>query len=238
MNTQIPSMTTRRQAMVGAASVIITTGISSRASAFIVPWAGQIAGGVAAGWLVEALKSWGLVPEARASTAPTVYNDHRQNVVVLQQQGYSVRPLYSGGSAAGDFALSEATLGEDFAALGTTSHDDSTCTLRLDKVDTVNLGVVASALRQKGFAASAVEAAGHPIHPRANNEFVGNERYSPEYMTPAHGTIEWKTNLSNPRPNAITAIRSGIVSCNVHVARRDGGGWTFDMRPPVDLRYA
>jgi hypothetical protein len=234
MNPQMPFLMTRRQAIVGGTSVIVTTGISSRASAFVVPWAGRIAVGVASGWLVEAIKNWGLVPEVRTNTAPVVQNDHQQNVVVLQQQGYSVRPIYSGDSAAGDYALSEARQGEDFAALGTTTHG-TTCSLRLDKADTVNLGIVASALRQKGFDSNAIEAAGHPIHPRADNQFVGNDRYSPNYMTPSHGTIAWKTNLSNPRPNAITAVRSGIINTNIHVAQLDNGRWVYDMRAPVNL---
>jgi hypothetical protein len=237
MNSQMSGAVTRRQAVVGAASLILTAGLGSPASAFIVPWAGAIAVGVASGWLVEALKNWGLVPEAKASTVPEVYNDHRQNVIVMQQEGYNVRQIYSGGSAAGDFALSQAARGHDLAALGTTIHG-STCTLMLDKADAMNLGFVATALRQKGFSPSEIEAAGHPVHPRADNRFVGNERYSPNYMTPSHGTVAWKTRLSNPRPNLVTAVRSPIVNCNVHVDQLDNGKWLLEMRSPVDLQYA
>src|SRR5262245_26413622 len=163
MDSQISGVATRRQAIVGAASLVLTAGLGRPASAF-APWAGTIAVGVATGWLLEALKGWGLVPEAKASTAPAVYQDHRQSVVVMQQGGYSVRQIYSGDSAAGDFALSQATLGNDLAAIGTTTHG-STCTLTLDKADAMNLGFVATALRQKGFSPSAIGAAGHPIHP-------------------------------------------------------------------------
>jgi hypothetical protein len=236
MNTKMQAMSTRRQAIAGVASVIVTAGIGSPARAFILAWAGRVAAGVAAGWLLEALKSWGLTPHARAATVAPVQDDHQRNVFILQQQGYSVQPTYSGGSAAGDFILSEATRNEDFLALGTTTHG-STCTVRLDNADAVNLGVTATALRLKGFESHAVEAAGHPIHPAAGYQFVGNERYSPNYMTPSHGTIAWKTNVNNPLPNFVTAIRSGIVNTNLHIAQLDSGRWVFDMRPPVDLRY-
>jgi len=239
MNRQMLTMVTRRQAIVGAASVIITTGISSRASALgsIVPWASQIAVGVASSWLVEAMKSWGLVPGATANTAQAVNNDHRNNVSALRDEGYNVRLMYSGDCAAGDFELSQATLRDDYRAFGTTFHG-STCTVFLDKADTVNLGCVASALRKRGYSARVAEAVGHPIHPSEDYEFLGNERYSPEYDTPAHGTIAWKTNLRNPRPNAITAIRSPIVNRNVHVERQDSGRWIIEMRDPVELQYA
>jgi hypothetical protein len=235
MDTHMPAMSTRRQTLAGAASVIITAGVSTPARPFILSWAGRVAAGVAAGWLLEALKSWGLTPQAHAATIATVQDDHRQNVTVLQQQGYNVQNIYSGGSQAGDFKLSEATRDEDFLALGTTTHG-TTCTVRLDKADAMNVGLVATALRQKGFAPNLVEAAGHPIHPADGNEFVGNERYSPNYMTPSHGTIAWKTNVRNPRPNLVTAVRSGIVNANLHFAQLDSGRWTFDMRPPLDLR--
>jgi hypothetical protein len=83
-----------------------------------------------------------------------------------------------------------------------------------------------------------VEAAGHPIHPRADNYFVGNERYSPQYLTPGHGTIAWKTNVNNPNPNSITAVRSGNINNNIHVAQLQNGRWVYDVRSPVDLKYA
>jgi hypothetical protein len=87
MNRQMLSMATRRQAIVGAASVIITTGISSRASAFasIVPWAKQIAVGAASDLLVETIKTW--FPGAKTATALAVSDDHRRNVSALQHQG-------------------------------------------------------------------------------------------------------------------------------------------------------
>ena len=78
MNRQMLSMATRRQAIVGAASVIITTEISSRASAFasIVPWAKQIAVGAASDLLVETIKNW--FPGAKTPSAPAVSDDHRR----------------------------------------------------------------------------------------------------------------------------------------------------------------
>jgi len=232
---QKPVTPTRRRAIAGVASVIVTAGVGSPARGFILSWAGRVAAGVAAGWLLEALKSWGLTPRSSAATIAAVENDHAEKVTVLRRGGYEVEPIYSGRSAAGDFMLSEATRDEEFLALGTTTHG-TTCTVRLDKADAMNVGLVATALKQKGFAPHLIEGAGHPIHPAAGYEFVGSERYSPTYMTPAHGTIAWKSNVNNPRPNFVTAVRSRILNANLHFAQLHGGRWTFDMRPPVDLR--
>jgi hypothetical protein len=218
---------TRRQAIVGASSLIATMGIGSRAIAF-TPWWTAFSAATAAGWLVEALKNWGLVPEAKASTS--VQGAHGREAAPLLQQGYSVRPMYSGAYSGGDFELSEARQGEDFLALGTTSHGSNTCTLKFDKADTINLGLVATALRHKGFDPHEVEAAALPIHPPSANQFIANRRQSPTYMTPSHGTITWSTDVSDIRPNLATSIRSGIVNADLRFARLDSGRWTFDMR--------
>jgi hypothetical protein len=220
------SIATRRQAIVGAASIAVTTGIGGQARAF-APWWTAFSAAVAAGWLVEALKNWGMVPEAKAITS--VQGDHGRAVTPLQQQGYSVRPMYSGAYSGGDFELSEARQGEDYLALGTTNHGTNTCTLKLDKADTINLGLVAKALRSKGFDAHEVEASALPLHPPAANRFVGNRRQSPSYMTPSHGTITWSTDINETRPNLATSIRSGIVSADLRFARLDSGRWTFDI---------
>jgi hypothetical protein len=188
------------------------------------------------GMLAAVLKGWSSTSLTGCiSTEGT--NNERSDCGVFGE-GFAVRPMYSGGSAAGDFIVSEGTQADDFLALGTTSHGTNTCALRFDKADTANLALVSGALRQKGFYSNAIEAAGHPIHPPADNRYMGNERYSPTYMTPSHGTIAWKTNVSNPRPNLVTAVRSPIVNGNLRFAQLDDGRWTFDMGPPVDLRSA
>jgi len=252
MNRQMLSMATRRQAIVGAASVIITTGISSRASAFasivIVPWAKQIAVGAASDLLVETIKNW--FPGAKTPTAPAVSDDHRRNVSALRHRGYNVGLMYSGDCAAGDFELSQATRGDDLVALGTTIDKRDTralflgpCTLELDKADTVILGLVARALEQsKECPDSLVEAVGHPIRCSdslfdTNNRIGGKERYSPKYMTHA-GTIAWKTNLTDPWPNAVAAIRSRKLEHNFRVRLDEGFKFKFAMLPPTNLRYA
>jgi hypothetical protein len=252
MNRQMLSMATRRQAIVGAASVIITTGISSRASAFastatIVPWAKQFAVGAASDLLVETIKIW--FPGAKTPTVPAVSDDHRRNVSALRHRGYNVGLMYSGDCAAGDFELSQATRGDDLVALGTTIDKRDTraalflgpCALELDKADTVILGLVARALEQsKECPDSLVEAVGHPIRCSysfdTNNRIGGKESYSPKYMTHA-GTIAWKTNLTDPWPNAVAAIRSRNLENNVRV-REDIEGFKFAMLPPTNLRYA
>jgi hypothetical protein len=233
LHSQTQCVATRRQALVGAASIAITTATGHQATAFIVPWAVRVGAGVASGWMVEALKNWGLVPGAKRDTAAAVQNDHLQKSADLQRQGYTVQALYAGDSAAGDFALSEARSGEDFLALGTTTHA-TTCTVKLDKADLASLAFTASALRQKGFEPRAIEAAGHPIHPAADNRLVGSTRYSPNYLTPS-GTIAWKTNVGNPRPNLVTAVRSGLINANLHFARLDSGKWVFDLRAAVPI---
>jgi hypothetical protein len=252
MNRQMLSMATRRQAIVGAASVIITTGISSRASAFastatIVPWAKQFAVGAASDLLVETIKIW--FPGAKTPTAPAVSDDHLRNVSALRHRGYNVGLMYSGDCAAGDFELSQATRGDDLVALGTTINKRDTralfpglCPLELDKADTVILGLVAKALEQsKECPDSLVEAVGHPIRCSdlfdTNNRIGGKESYSPKYMTHA-GTIAWKTNLTDPWPNAVAAIRSRKLEHNVRVRLDEGFKFKFAMLPPTNLRYA
>jgi hypothetical protein len=220
-------ITTRRQAILGASSLIITTGIGGPATAF-APWWTAFSAAVAAGWLVEALKNWGLVPEAKASTL--VQGSHSEAIAPLQRQGYAVEPKYSGAYSGGDFQLSEARRGDDFLALGTTTHGNNTCTLKFDKADTINLGLVASALRNKGFDTRTIEAAALPIHPPSADQYVGSRRQSPTFMTPSHGTINWSTDVSGARPNFVTSIRSGIVRADLRFAQRDSGRWTYDMQ--------
>jgi hypothetical protein len=247
MNRQMLSIATRRQAIVGAASVIITMGISSRASAFasIVPWAKQIAVDAASDLLVETIKTW--FPGAKTATALAVSDDHRRNVSALRHQGYNVGLMYSGDCAAGDFELSQATRGDDLVALGTTIDKRGartrlflgSCSLEMDKADTVILGLVARALEQsKECPDSLVEAVGHPIKCSydsliVDNSIEGKERYSPKYLT-HDGTIAWKTNLTDPWPNAVAAIRSQNLKNNVSV-RLDIEGFKFAMLPPKNL---
>jgi hypothetical protein len=263
MNRQMLSMATRRQAIVGAASVIITTGISSRASAFastatIVPWAKQFAVGAASDLLVQMIKIW--FPGAKTPTAPAVSDDHLRSVSALRHRGYNVGLMYSGDCAAGDFELSQATRGDDLVVLGTTINKRDTralfpglCPLELDKADTVILGLVARALeKSKECPDSLVEAVGHPIRcsdpilatgridPRffdTNNRIGEKESYSPKYMTHA-GTIAWKTNLTDPCPNAVAAIRSRKLEHNFRVRLDEGFKFKYAMLPPTNLRYA
>ena len=221
------SIATRRQAIIGAASVVATTGFSGRATAF-APWWTAFSAAAAAGWLVEALKNWGLVPEAKASTS--VHGSHAQVVTPLQQQGYSVQPLYSGAYSGGEFELSEARQGDNFLALSTTSHGNNTCTIKSDNADTIIQGLTSKALRHKGFDTHEVQACALPIHPPSANRFIGSRRQSPTYMTPSHGTIAWSTDVNDTRPNFETLIRSRIVNANIRFTKFDNGGWRFDMQ--------
>jgi hypothetical protein len=176
------------------------------------------------------------IPETRAAAvpgakiAPEVSDDHNLAIAPLEQQGFTVRPKFSGKFDGGDLRLSEARQADDFLALSTTNHGNNVCTLKLDKPDTIALNVVANALRQKGFDGRSVQAATLPMHPPAANQYVGNRRFSPTYMTPSHGTISWSTDVSSARPNPATEIRSGIVRTNFRFAQRNDGTWTFDMQ--------
>jgi hypothetical protein len=220
--------TTRRVVLVGGASVIATTaGISTPANAFLPRWIFSFTVGVAAGWMLEALKHWGLVPGSRAPTSVTAA--HEREVAPLARQGYSVSPMYSGAYSRGDFELSEATRGDEFLALGTTNHGRSTCTPKFDKADTIHVGLVSSALRSKGFDTKDIETCVLPLHPNAANRFIGDRRHSPDYMTPSHGTIAWSTNVNAARGNFVTAIRSPVVNANLRFAHLENGKWTFDM---------
>src|SRR5437879_612090 len=87
----LTGISTRRYALTGAGSVILATTISPRAIA-MWPWFAAFSAAVAAGWLVEAIKNWGLVPQSRTSTP--VAGMHAREVAPLEQQGYSVKPLY------------------------------------------------------------------------------------------------------------------------------------------------
>jgi len=70
-----------------------------------------------------------------------------------------------------------------------------------------------------------------------NNRIGGKESYSPKYMTHA-GTIAWKTNLTDPWPNAVAAIRSRNLENNVRVRLDEGFKFKFAMLPPTNLRNA
>jgi hypothetical protein len=224
--TEPNSLVTRRQAIIGGGSVLALGGLIRPADAFGAWWIAFTAA-VAAGWLVEALKNWGLVPHA---TAPTpVHDAHEQEALPLQEQGYSVKPLYRGAYSGGDFELSEATRGDDFLALSTTSHWNNTCTHRFDTADAINLGLVAKALNAKGFDPVDIQASAMPIHPPGQNQFSGSRRQSATYMTPSHGTIAWSTEVSSSRGNFVTSIRSDIVAADLRFAQREDGRWVFDM---------
>lgn len=221
-------LATRRQMLAGSASIIGIAAASGRAEAWS-PWWTAFSAGVASGWLVEALKSWGYVPGGSAPT--TVQTPHAKETDQAQRQGYSVRPMYSGAYSGGDYELSEALRGEDFMALGTSNHGSNTCTVKFDKADAITLGLVASALRRKGLDAIATEAATLPIHPPSAYRMSGDRRHSQTFETPSHGTIAWSTNLRHPRPNMAASLRSGIVRADLRFARLDDGKWTFDVRP-------
>ena len=222
---------TRREALVGGASVIATVGMSTRASAAVPRWVFTFTAGVAAGWLVEALKHWGLVPGSKGSTS--VAESHRREVAPFARDGYGVTPMYSGAYAHGDYELSEARRQDELVALGTTNHatvnGSTTCTPRFYKTDAIQLGLVSNALSQKGLDRHAIQSCVLPLHPNASYRLVGDRRYSPDYMTPSHGTIAWSTNVHSQRPNLETKIRSPVINANLRFATTDRGKWTFDM---------
>jgi hypothetical protein len=184
-----------------------------------------------AGWFVEALRYWGLVPGSSASTS--VATAHESEAAPLVRQGYSVRPMYSGAYSDGDLMLSEATRGDEFLALSTTNHAtvnrQTTCTPQFDKVDAAALRLVSGALRNKGLATNEIQACVLPLHPNESNRLVGDRRQSPAYMTPSHGTVAWSTNVHAPRGNLVTAIRSPVIRANLRFAQMPSGRWTFDM---------
>jgi hypothetical protein len=223
--------TTRRIVLVGGASTLAAAGMSSEASAFWPRWVISFSAGVAAGWLVEALKYWGLVPGSGATTV--IAGAHAGKVAPLEREGYRVRPLYSGTYSGGEFELSEATQSDEFVALGTSSHrltnGRSTCTLRFDKADAIALGLIGSGLHRKGFDASDIQACALPLHPSEGYRLANGRRFTPSYMTPSHGTIAWSTDVNSSRPNLATAIRSPVVNANLRFARMDNGKWTFDF---------
>jgi hypothetical protein len=218
--------TTRRVVLVGGASLIATSGIGTQADAQVPRWIVSFAVGIAAGYVLEALKHWGLVPGSRAITS--VAGAHEREVASIAREGYSVRPMYSGTYPGGEFELSEATRGNEFRALSTSRHGSSICTPKLDNADAVHLGLVSNALRIKGLSARDTALCVLPLHPNAGNRLIGDRRHSPNYMT-SHGTIAWSTNVNAPRGNFATTIRSPVVNAGLRFAHMDNGRWTFDM---------
>src|SRR5689334_4127685 len=57
-------------------------------------WSGFLSG-VASGWVLEALKNYGMIPGAQAATTPSVSNHHVNEDNVLSSQGYNTDNLYS-----------------------------------------------------------------------------------------------------------------------------------------------
>jgi hypothetical protein len=219
---------TRRQAILGGAGFVGATAIGGGRAEALLPWLSAVTAAVAAGWLIEALKGWGLTPGTNLGTS--VAGSHAQEAAPLQQQGYNIQPKYSGGYSGGDFKLSEAIRGGDFLVLSTTSHGTNTCTHKFDSADTTQLGLAAKLLRSKGINAPTVQALTLPVHPPGANQFVGSERQSPVYLTPSHGTIAWSMDLADSRPNFVTSIRSGPVNVDLLFAQRDDGGWNGDVQ--------
>lgn len=224
------SYATRREVIVGTTTLLSSTMLvpTSALALWPSPWWVAFSSAVAAGSLVEAIKNWGLNPDTKSKT--DVENAHKQEVAPLKQQGYSVREVYRGPYSGGSFELSEANRGEDFLALGTTDHGPNICTLKFDKADAVALGLVSSALRQKGLGAKDAQDAALPLHPSQAARSVGNRRHSPSFMTPSHGSISWSTETGAVRPNLAASIRSRKVNANLRFACLDSGKWTFDMQ--------
>ena len=118
--------------------------MNTKAEASLPYWVMTFAVGIAVGWFVEALKNWGYVPGSTSSNSVT--GAHQREVGSLQQQGYIVRPMYSGQYPGGDLAISEARQGQELRPLITTNH----------RIDHHGTAVVHARARQNAWMRSAV----------------------------------------------------------------------------------
>jgi hypothetical protein len=222
----LPAIVTRRNALVGSFSITIITGTGYPAAAALPAWIGAVAAGTVSGWLVEALKNWGLVPQPRQQVRRDVVEHHDQETTNLRRQGYAIKPMCSGAYSTGGIEVAEATKGDQLRLISTTSHGQKTCALGFDKIDSANLCFVAAAMIAKGLSPLEAQAVSLPIHAETTNRhtFSDNVRRSPAIMTPSHGTIALSTNFGENRPNMRAAVRSPRINSDVYVWN-DKGQW-------------
>jgi hypothetical protein len=196
-------------------------------------WIGGIALGLVSNAAYDLIKNyWGLQDWNNPPTklASPVQVPHAEAIKPLQQEGFSVKPKLSGSYSGGSIEISQATRGDEFKLLSTANHDDKVCTTQSDKTDTLALSLLGKTLRDRGMAPRDVQALTLPIHPHADARYSGNRRFSPTYMTPSNGTINWSTDYLSTRPNFATTIRSGSVDTSFRFAQHDDGRWVFDMK--------
>jgi hypothetical protein len=225
---------TRRQAIRGMSGLVATTAIVGPARALPpVAWIGGIAVGLVSNAAYELIKNyWGLQDWNNPPTklASPVQAPHAEAIKPLQQQGFAVTPTLSGPYSGGNIEISRATRGDEFKLLSTANHDDKVCTTESDKTDALALSLLGKTLRDRGLAPRDVQALTLPIHPMADARYSGNTRFSPTYMTPSNGTINWSTDYLSRRPNFAATIRSGPVDTSFRFAQHDDGRWVFDMK--------
>lgn len=228
----MPMVFTRRQTVLGAGAIIASAGIVSPALPQFWGWWLDIAAGVASNWLYETIKNWGLVPTI--SIASDVYDAHAESTSKLQQSGYTVEPILSGGYSTGDIKISAASRGNDYLTVDTNSHtvgNRRVCTHEFNKLAGANNYRTATVLSEIGFSPEEVQALAMPMHPPGNYDYRGGLLQSATYMTPGRGTVRWAT-VPDARPNMKTEIRSPEPEYNFDIlhAQADGENWTYHIR--------
>jgi len=212
----------RRRLIVGASGSMLLIGLPLHHSDAFWPealaWWRSFSVQSAAGWLVETLKNFNLIPGSQASVPQKVQNDHLAEQSNHRSQGDGVKELYQGPYSGGDIAISSARRGDDAASykgLITSNHSvhggRSTCTIVHMAPDIYALNRISTTLRERGVPKSVIQGSALPVHSDSkygNYDSSGHAEWR-EAMTPHGGRILWRANTS---PNQETRVLADIDS--------------------------
>lgn len=194
----------------------------------------QVIAAVVGGWLVEALRNYGLVPGGEFGAQSGVQNAHAKAVDEYSSSGYDITNVYQGDYSDGDCEFSYALRSDyEFLAFGTTDHrsgdDRRICNRLYRKEDVLAMHGITSALRYYGKSTSEIEACAFPMHGMRPGSYgwTGHDDW-PEFMTPK-GTMSWCAASDGPDEQRVSArIRSDDFNGDVK-ARREKSHWTFSI---------
>lgn len=211
---------------IGEAALWVPQAVCRHPEAQPIFWSGFLSG-VASGWVLEALKNYGLVPGAQAPVTSSVASHHANEGNSLFSLGYNTDPLYSGSYSGGHLAVSGAQRGNNYLAFNTSDHGSNTCTVRHYVPDIYAMNAVTRILRSEHVPKRLIEAYALPIH----GDNIGNydelgHTVSRTSMTPSGGAITWRARHNGTEPIVTAQIRSPDLNANIR-AVPNGTNWKY-----------